>query len=191
MRILPILSVVLCSLFMASPAHADYYSDKYTDPTVMHWANRTIYVENHASASYSVGQAALNWDYNTRLTMINATCRAGYPCIRVYSGAYGKTGWAGISYISYSGDVIQSVKIQLNDTYPGTATDKKHRACHELGHGVGIMGHRYEPTSSCMGGPSLGSPDAIDRVVINREYLYVIGNKVAGKMTTVRVTDAG
>jgi hypothetical protein len=92
--------------------------------------------------------------------------------INCYSGFYGTTGWAGLaSLVKLNGCIILDGHAQINRTYADaySMTWKKHIACHELGHLLGLA--HTSSTSSCLG-PNWNSHtlDSSEKALVNSLY---------------------
>jgi hypothetical protein len=132
-RLLLILAVSLGLLFVNGTAHADVYPFR--------WAKHTVCIEMHASTHYPVKAAVHAWDDAPYLHLVYTGDCSGYSqVVKVYSGWYGKTGWAGLAMLRYSdGRLISPLWIKLNNTYAWNYswTSRAHIASHEIGHTVG------------------------------------------------------
>jgi len=114
-------------------ARADVYSFR--------WATGTVCVEMHASTHYPVKAAVHAWDAAPGVRLIyQHNCSAYKQIVRVYSGWYGKTGWAAQAGLRWSGDrFVSPLTIRLNNSYGWNYswTSRAHLASHELGHTLG------------------------------------------------------
>lgn len=81
---------------------------------------------------------------------------AGYHCVPTNENNYGDTGWLGATNIncckSGTNHIISS-SIQLNNFYNPTATARRHTACQEEGHAMGL--DHLNNASSCMNDTTL------------------------------------
>lgn len=82
----------------------------------------------------------------------------GMVDVDVYDGYYGDTGWVGVTQpknCTWSGSRWKcNSNVKFNLSYPSyydTASERRHIACHEFGHTVGLN-HTTNQTS-CMGPP--------------------------------------
>lgn len=144
------------------------------------WSRPVIRVEDHTGARWSVDRAVSLWSQGTGLRLQSAPCVASLPCIRLYQGRYGKTGWAGQTVYdtkrwTWRGDTwtMRGVTvIQFNDTYSYmTRAQRDDATCHELGHALGVGKH--SPSRSCMFGTADGrwtSPSTADRAGLRLAY---------------------
>jgi hypothetical protein len=96
--------------------------------------------------------------------------------INAYSGYYGETGWLGLARIArYSGCTVEEGRVYLNRTYLDSPSysraNKKHVACQEVGHLLGL-GHNRSQTTTCMNDTILYAPypNAHDRDMVNALY---------------------
>lgn len=76
-----------------------------------------IYVADHTSKRHwPVWKAARDWSYHTKLDVrVRSSCHSGYPCVRVWGGNFGDTGWSGKTY--YTSTSVRDV--YLNTYYVG------------------------------------------------------------------------
>jgi len=93
------------------------------------------------------------------------------PCVEVHEGAYGPSGWSGLTTAT-SGQMqtfTGSVQIQLNDSYRMSAAERRAVTCHELGHALGLD---HDPrTDSCLQSiPHALHPDATDLEGLEARY---------------------
>jgi hypothetical protein len=119
--------------FTAGAARADMYSFR--------WAKGTVCVEMHASTHYPVKAAVHAWDAAPGVHLTYQHDCSGYSQkVRVYSGWYGKTGWAGQAMLRWSdGRLISPLWIKLNNSYAWNYswTGRAHIVSHEIGHTLG------------------------------------------------------
>lgn len=149
------------------------------------YANYAIYFYNGASGSYytafqeeaktdSDGKAWSPW---TDVNLQQVSAHGSTDHINCFSGFYGTTGWAGLALIvSNNGCTIRDGHAYANRTYtdPYSMTWKKHVACHELGHLLGL--DHTSSSSSCVN-PSgsatiwnIHHGSSSDRALINSIY---------------------
>lgn len=124
----------------------------------IHWEdelpgnNKTTFINN--TAGWGVDLAVADWEGGTTTldVLSSGSCPgAGYHCVPTNENNYGDTGWLGAANINCckSGtNHIISASIQLNNFYNPTATARRHTACQEEGHVMGL-GHLVG-TGSCM-----------------------------------------
>lgn len=134
---------------------------------------------DHSSSSWPVGRAVTNWNATSGIDSIYRPASSGCDgapvhCVNVYSKNYGGTGWVGRTSRTFNSaeTYYASAKVELNDYYGGTETEKWSTSCHELGHVLGL-GHNTS-TSSCLyyarvAGRSK-SPLANDIALLERYY---------------------
>jgi hypothetical protein len=131
-------------------------------------------VEDHTGWRWPVTSAVYDWDYGTDASVRYGACRAGYGCIKVYEGYYGRNGQLGVAYFSWIGSILQEpVTVKLNDSYFPDAHIRRQTVCHELGHGLGITFH--DPVlTSCLYGAGTDAapygPGAWGRYWLNVDY---------------------
>lgn len=106
------------------------------------WAKATVCVEMHASTRYPVKVAVHAWNESPDLRLIyQHDCSAYSQVIKVYSGWYGKAGWAAriASWTISNGFLNSPVIIQLNNSYAWNYSwhSRAHLASHEIGHAIG------------------------------------------------------
>ena len=105
-----------------------------------------------------------SWEYTGVLDMTlhtggtNTSCSPVSGHIEVCSGAYGATGWLGLTQIwTINGSEIVEATSKINDTYfqsaPYNSSDYLWRdktLCHELGHSVGLDHQDNDPSTNLM-----------------------------------------
>lgn len=143
-------------------------------PALLHWPYSVVYIEDRSSTLWPVTNATHDWNSGTDLTVLVGKCRVNAGCVRVYQGAYGKTGWIGHTDWTYQGTTIRTMKIRMNNTYSSYGPRNRRVAmCHELGHSMGFTGHNNS-TTSCrfhrVGGDVSQYPNAADKAALNKIY---------------------
>lgn len=150
---LPLLCAFLLSALLTSTATVAQASHSLG----IHWekelsTNKTTFINN--TAGWGVDLAVADWEGGTsNLDVLSrSSCPGtGYHCVPTNENNYGATGWLGVTNINCckSGtNHIVSASIQLNNYYAPTATVRRHTACQEEGHAMGLN-HLYG-TGSCM-----------------------------------------
>lgn len=147
---------------------------KYADGNI-YWYNGgigdywNIYNEEAITDSNS-------WHNSTDVNFISVGSPGSTDHINAYSGSYGANGWLGLaSILSYSGCTVRNGRVQLNQSYLDngsyTRTNKKHVACQEIGHLLG-MNHNRSATDTCMNDTILTAPypNAHDQSLVNSLY---------------------
>lgn len=129
---------IICGLLLAAaalsdrPAHGTY---------PLRWASSTVCVEMRAATRYPVQAAAHAWDAAPQLRLTyHHDCTGYQQVVRVYSGWYGRNGWAAQTTIRRSGDrFVSPLTIRLNNSYAWNYSwaNRAHLASHELGHALG------------------------------------------------------
>jgi hypothetical protein len=129
-----VLAVIM--LFIMLPqrdAQANIYSFR--------WAKPTVCIEMHASTRYPVKAAVHAWDKSVMHLVYQHDCSGYSQKIKVYSGWYGKSGWAArIASWTISNNFLNSpVIIQINNSYAWNYSwhSKAHLASHEIAHAIG------------------------------------------------------
>lgn len=110
-----------------------------------HWPSRYLTVSDRAKNDYfyafreEVWTDSDSWNNGTEMVLTFTTSKSGWD-VKLVNGDYGFNGWLGITKIWYSGCVITSAKCKLNKTYLSkySRTARKHAACHEFGHALGL-----------------------------------------------------
>lgn len=135
-----------------------------------HYANSVIPFLNAATGIYTgivAGEAetdANSWERATDVEFLawNSFLAQLFGGMRVYSGSYGSTSWLGIAEIrSVNGCQIRDGRVRLNrswlDSGSYTNTNRRHVACQEIGHLLGLD-HDRASTTSCMNDTVLTQP---------------------------------
>lgn len=153
--------------FAVSPASATQES------APRHWERRTIYVNDHTGPYWPVGRSSSSWNYGGSVRLIyGRSCRAGYPCIHVYS-KWSSSAYIGTVYYAYSNGIIYSAKITMNRRFNSSSYWlRKGATVHELGHAIGLNHDTYK-TSVMYYRVSRSSPSSYDYGVVRREYYGV------------------
>jgi hypothetical protein len=134
---------------------------------------------DHSGASWPVGRAVTKWNETSGIDSIYRTASNGCDgapvhCVHVYSGNYGDNGWYGLTTrtLNAANTYFSTAKVELNDYYGGSETEKWSSACHELGHVLGL-GHSTA-NSSCLYTPRSPSrskyPNADNYNLVERYY---------------------
>lgn len=145
--------------------YANYYIRWYNGGTGDYWY---IYNEEAKSDSNS-------WDKYTDVTLANVSSAGSSDHINAYNGYYGSNGWLGIAEVRrYSGCTIYEGRVRLNMSYLENGysrTNKKHVACQEVGHLLGLH-HNTGSNTTCMNDQILSAPypNAHDRDMVNSLY---------------------
>lgn len=146
--------------------YADAFVYWYNGGTGDYW---NIYNEEAITDSNS-------WENSTDIDFIPVSSPGSTDHINAFNGAYGQNGWLGLaSIVSYSGCTIRNGRVQLNQTYLDngsyTRTNKKHVACQEIGHLLGLN-HNRSSTTTCMNDTILTAPfpNAHDQSLVNSIY---------------------
>ncbi len=109
-----------------------------------------VYFLDHTSSAWPVTAAVNDWYQAVGIDAYyrwhTAGCPGGTHCVHVYNGAYGATGWYGLT--SWSPGTQGPVTVKLNDSYSLTANQHRTIACHELGHALSL--NHNTSTSSCL-----------------------------------------
>jgi hypothetical protein len=118
----------------------DYGS--YNDPQV--------YFLDSSSSAWPVVASVTEWNRATGIDSYwksgTSACPTGVHCVTVNNGAYGATGWLGLT--SWTPNTQGPVSVKLNDSYSLTAAERRTIACHELGHALSL--NHNTSTSSCL-----------------------------------------
>lgn len=145
--------------------YANYYVRWYNGATGDYW---NIFEEETKSDSNS-------WHKYTDMYLPAVSSSGTTDHINAYSGYYGANGWLGIAEIRrYSGCTIQEGRARLNLSYLQSGysrTAKKHVACQEVGHLLGLE-HNRGSNSTCMNDTILTAPypNSHDRSLVNSIY---------------------
>jgi predicted Zn-dependent protease len=117
-----------------------------------------------------------SWNNYTDINLISVSSAGTTDHINAFNGFYGTTGWLGLAEIrSYSGCTIFNGRTRLNQSYLDngsyTRNNKKHVACQEIGHLLGIN-HNRSSTTTCMNDTILTAPqpNTHDRDLVNSIY---------------------
>lgn len=132
---------------MTTPPVPDAQPVVIGSTAVYSWDRVTVYVEDHTGSRWPVTTAVREWDAGTTVRVVYGRCVRNMPCVRVYEGAYGATGWLGKTWfpglvkLNGAWRLRGVATVKLNDSYRRSVHDYAQAACHELGHALGIMGH--------------------------------------------------
>ncbi|MFC0625395.1 hypothetical protein [Kribbella deserti] len=114
----------------------------YNDPQV--------YFLDHTSSAWPVSASVTEWNKAVGIDSFyryyTLGCPSGVHCVDVYNGAYGTTGWYGLT--TWTPGTQGPVTVKLNDSYTLTAAEHRTIACHELGHALSL--NHNTATSSCL-----------------------------------------
>ena len=150
----------------AGAARANVYSFR--------WAKATVCVEMHASTRYPVKAAVHAWDESSDLRLTYQHDCSGYSQkVRVYSGWYGKHGWAAQTVIRWTSDrFVSPLTIRLNNSYAWNYSwhGRAHLASHELGHALGEDHTTYSRSVMRPGSYEYAYPQPYDYREIARLY---------------------
>jgi len=151
---------------IALPALASHWGGGYKRPD----AYVPIWYGSMLGEFQSAVSSAVNNSYNpTDLNMVATGSPAGAE-IQYVHGYYGDTGWYGVTTCqAWNGVYCGYALVQLNRSYgPYTNAQKRHLACHETGHAVGL---NHSPFSaSCLGPGWSEGTNGHDRDAINSHY---------------------
>ena len=157
-----------------TPMYANYW---LSNPRV--WLSASIVTNYSASVNAKVVSAMYSWNdigtiaYERELNSTSAN-------VLVFMNDYGNTGWDGQSVLDASGGVYSFVHISLNNR--GQAGDDltfwQAVACHEFGHGLGLMHNDWTTVPSVMRdgtpayhpNPGYYTPQQADRNAISGRY---------------------
>jgi hypothetical protein len=187
-RRLPVPAVVVGllagSMVVAAPAGAVHSSTWFSRSTIF-VQNMTptnpwsAYLNDRVAYYRTVGWRGSNGPANPQI----GTCRAGYPCVKVYISDFGATSWAGLEWDGNGAKYCRSAhynhicnypraasSIKINTHYLYNGTVARSTFCHELGHAWGLS-HEDGPT--CMQ-PVTGTYTGIDysEVVNDLNVMY-------------------
>ncbi|WBQ08336.1 hypothetical protein [Kribbella sp. CA-293567] len=114
----------------------------YNDPQV--------YFLDSTSSAWPVIASVTEWNRATGIDSFwksgSTACPTGVHCVTVANGAYGSTGWLGLT--TWTPNTQGPVSVKLNDSYTLTAAERRTIACHELGHALSL--NHNTSTTSCL-----------------------------------------
>lgn len=146
--------------------YANYFIRWYNGGSGDYW---NIYNEEARTDSNS-------WHNYTDVTLSSVSSAGSSDHINAYNGFYGANGWLGIAEIRrYSGCTIYEGRVRLNMSYlengSYSRTNKKHVACQEVGHLLGLH-HNTSSNTTCMNDQILSAPqpNSHDRDLVNSLY---------------------
>jgi hypothetical protein len=145
------------------------------------YADYTIYWYNGGTGDYyNIYQEEVitdpdSWQNLTDVHFTQVGAAGTTDHINAYNGFYGANGWLGIAEIQrYSGCTIYQGRTRLNQSYLDSGysrTNKKHVACQEVGHLLGLQ-HNRGSSNTCMNDSILSAPypNTHDRDLVNSLY---------------------
>jgi hypothetical protein len=117
------------------------------------WASLypTVHMMDHTGAGWPVTNVVVDWDRTWAVhpvyhwyTSYNCTTN----CVHLHNYNYGDTEWIGRAILYFSGIIITSGMVQLNDYHADTSWERRVTACHEMGHTLGLDHNLFK--TSCM-----------------------------------------
>ena len=109
-----------------------------------------IYFLDSSTSSWPVLASVTEWNRATGIDSFwrsgSTACPSGVHCVTVANGAYGTTGWLGLT--TWTPNTQGPVSVKLNDSYTLTASERRTIACHELGHALSL--NHNSSTTSCL-----------------------------------------
>jgi hypothetical protein len=185
-----------------------------TSAASYHWARKrsqfTLKVGANVSSNWNsyLRRVISDWNKNDAITLDKVSgrtnpqeCKPKKGRVEVCSWRYGtQEGWLGLTrlYFSSRGHHVDAVTVQLNDSFlyaPNSRYNsnaaRRHTICHELGHSLGLKGHK--DNRSCMNDGQYAvfnyvTPIRKDFRELNRIYSYKDGETT---VSSASVTGAG
>ena len=159
-----IATAVLCAT--AAPTLAGHWQWAWKRPNAY-----VTFNDNAVNAEFQYAVRHINAYYWSPYTDLHLARVTSYGEIRYVDGYWGDTGWAGQAVCKdWNGSRCGWVQVRFNKSYgPYSTWQKRHLACHETGHAVGL-GHSGRTTSCMHTGWHTATPDGHDYEAINNHY---------------------
>ena len=181
--LLAVVIALLAGAAVPAPAGAEHAWDGY------HWARYgtpfVLELGDNLTRDYPLDLVAASWA-GSGAVVANPVAGGGCEAatagrIEVCNGAYGATGWLGLTriWVFADGHIAQAV-VELNDSYfdvPAYADDRliQHVLCQEVGHALGLD-HQPAGAASCMASPwdagPQPHPDGHDYAQLTASYAH-------------------